>query len=114
MIDGYMILDLQTAECEIGFSTVQQAQKYINDIDIPELTGQEYINPDFDLSENERVVIFPYIIQSTKSISAELNLYYNAYKNRPFGYVAEYADDLCNDDIICTKDTALIIQFIED
>jgi len=107
--DGFMVINLTTAECEIGFATREQAEAFINETGVPELTQAEWENEDFDMGETERTLIMPYYINDTDEPN-ELTLYSNWNRHSKFSSVADYYEDTLNDDFISTQDTPVRIQ----
>ena len=107
--NNFMVINLATAECELGFATREQAKQFIKAIDIPEYTQADHENDDFDMSEDERTLIMPYYFNDT-SEPDELTIYDNSNKNSKFSSVAEYYEDILNDDLIDTQDTPIRLQ----
>ena len=102
-LDGFMVINLATAECEIGFSTRENAEKFVNEIQIPEITQAEWEDENFDMGETERTLIMPFYINDTGEPN-ELTLYSNANSNSKFSSMVEYYEDTLNDDFISTQD----------
>ena len=61
------------------------------------------------MSEDERTLIMPYYFNNT-SEPDELTIYDNSNKNSKFSSVAEYYEDILNDDLIDTQDTPIRLQ----
>lgn len=104
--DGFMVINLATAECELGFATREQAEEFIQAIDIPEITQEELEDDEFDMGETERTLIMPYYINESDEPN-ELTIYNNGRSDRPFSSAAEYYEDTLNDDFISTQDTPI-------
>ena len=107
--DGFMVINLATAECELGFATREQAKQFIKATGIPEYTQADYVNVDFDMSKEERTLIMPYYFNDTSEYN-ELIIYDNSNKNSKFSSVAEYYEDTLNEDFIDTQDTPIRLQ----
>ena len=107
--DGFMVINLATAECELGFATREQAEQFIKATGIPEYTQADYENDDFGMSEDERTLVMPYYFNDTSEPN-ELTIYDNSNKNSKFSSVAEYYEDTLNEDFIDTQDTPIRIQ----
>ena len=107
--DGFMVINLATAECELGFATREQAKQFIKATGIPEYTQADYVNENFDMSKEERTLIMPYYFNDTSEYN-ELTIYDNSNKNSEFSSVAEYYEDTLNEDFIDTQDTPIRLQ----
>ena len=107
--DGFMVINLATAECELGFATREQAEQFIQATDVPEYTQADFENEDFDMSEEARTLVMPYYFNDTDEPN-ELTIYNNSNKNSKFSSVAEYYEDTLNDDFISTQDTPIRLQ----
>ena len=107
--NNFMVINLATAECELGFATREQAEQFIKETGIPEYTQADYENEDFDMSEDESTLVMPYYFNDT-SEPDELTIYDNSNKNSKFSSVAEYYEDILNDDLIDTQDTPIRLQ----
>jgi len=107
--DGFMVINLATAECELGFATREQAEQFIGEINIPEIEQSELDDEDFDMGETERTLIMPYYLNDTDEPN-ELTIYNNGRSDRPFSSAAEYYEDTLNDDFISTQDTPIRLQ----
>ena len=114
----FMVINLATAEVEPSFSSRESAERFCEEIKIPEVTQSE-LDDDIDLSEKPRTLIMPCeemevpddideVIEMFEwENHPELVLYHNAQKGSPFRYVAEYFEDNLNDDFISTQDIAV-------
>lgn len=107
--NNFMVINLATAECELGFTTREQAEQFIKETGILEYTQADYENDDFDMSEDERALVMPYYFNNTSEPN-ELTIYDNSNKNSKFSSVAEYCEDILNDDLIDTQDTPIRLQ----
>lgn len=107
--NNFMVINLATAECELGFTTREQAEQFIKETGIPEYTQADYENEDFDMSEDERALVMSYYFNDTSEPN-ELTIYDNSNKNSKFSSVAEYHEDILNDDLIDTQDTPIRLQ----
>ena len=107
--NNFMVINLATAECELGFATREQAKQFIKATGIPEYTQADHENDDFDMSEDERTLIMPYYFNDT-SEPDELTISHNSNKNSNFSSVAEDYEDILNDDLIDTQDTPIRLQ----
>ena len=107
--DGFMVINLATAECELGFATREQAKQFIEATGIPEYTQADYVNENFDMSKEERTLIMPYYFNDTSEYN-ELTIYDNSNKSSKFSSVAEYYEDTLNEDFIDTQDTPIRLQ----
>lgn len=117
----FMVINLGTAEIKLPFNTLEDAEKFVEDIGIPEIEQDDLDEDDFsisiDLSESPRTLIMPCnemevpddIEDATEMFKLddhpELILYPNTDKSSSFDFVADYFEDTLNDDFISTQDT---------
>jgi hypothetical protein len=115
MTEEFMVINLATAEVEPGFKSREQAEEFVKEVNIPEVT-QEELDNDIDFSEEPRTLIMPSkqmeVPEDVEDVldmfefeeHPELILYPNADRNRMFSKVAEYFEDTLNEDFISTQD----------
>ena len=118
MTEEFMVINLATAEVEPYFPSREQAEEFIKEIGIPEVTQAELDN-DIDFDEEPRTLIMPSkqmeVPEDVEDVidmfefeeHPELILYNNWDRTRPFSCVAEYFEDTLNDDFISTQDIAV-------
>ena len=107
--DGYMVINLATAECELGFQTREQAEQFIKETNIPEFTQDQWESyQNLETEELTGTLIMPYFYNNTEEPN-ELTIYSNTDKTSKFSSVAEYYEDTLNEDFISTQDTPVRI-----
>jgi hypothetical protein len=102
LLQEYMIIDYDSAECEIGFSSKENAMRYIEKMfdNYTILSNKE----DIDKLDGE----YALIIAPCEEVSedAEMIIYKNPNVS-PLSEVAEYKEDLLNTDILDSLDTPI-------
>jgi len=106
MAKNFIIIDVETAQCEVGFLSKEKAVKHIennvgNDYTI--VTGDNY---DGIMEAGKKIIITPCEIVNG---GGDVTLLPNTDKTDLFSLVAEYKGDLCNIDIL-TSDEALKVE----
>lgn len=103
LLKEYMIIDYDSAECEVGFSSREEALKYAE-----EMYEDDYVilnsKEDLDNLNGE----YALIIAPCEEVSedAEMIIYKNPNVS-PLSEVAEYKEDLLNTDILDSLDTPI-------
>lgn len=106
--DKLMVLNLLTGECELGFTTREQAKDFIKTTGIPEISDND-LDDNFEIVEANRTLIIPYCFSNTGE-QAELTIYGNTDKGSKFSSVAEYGEDTLNSDFISTQSISVKVQ----
>ena len=106
--DKLMVLNLLTGECELGFTTREQAKDFIKTTGIPEISDDD-LDDNFEIVEANRTLIMPYRFSNVGE-STELTIYSNTDKGSKFSSVAEYGEDTLNNDFINTQFIPIRIQ----
>ena len=100
--NSYMIIDIETAECYIGLSSMVNALKHIEENTKDKYTIVTKDNYDDVLDSNNtgrKIMIVPFELTDDEK-EAELIIYPNCGKSNLYGEVAEYQNDLINDDLL--------------
>lgn len=103
-----MVLNLLTGECELGFTSREQAKDFIKVTGISEISDDD-LDDNYNLVEANRTLIMPYRL-SNAGESTELTIYSNTDKGSKFSSVAEYGEDTLNNDFIHTQSIPIKIQ----
>ena len=106
--DKLMVLNLLTGECELGFTTREQAKDFIKTTGIPEISDDD-LDDDSNIVEANRTLIMPYCFSNTGE-HTELTIYSNTDKGSKFSSVAEYGEDTLNSDFISTQFISVRVQ----